>query len=432
MQPANQLFELLGPISPLASRDGPANSVSFAGDAQQENAGGGFTAQSRPARAPFGERVNTFEFGRPSLKGAADFKPFSALAARPPLPCADAAATPASAAETATGGATPMSTSAADDAVSPSSSVGPGSVTPLAGAAAALLPAMTPLPSTPLPAAAAAPRRSSVADTLLWRDPVSTVIAFALGAGAYFGARAALAGSAGVTPTSAVAYALLAHLGFNFLRFFCSARWHAAAMWEGSAWTDAAAERAVRVVRRAAALHDAFLSARDPHVTLAVVLALWTVAWLGTAFTAHQLAVGSYLAAFTLPPLYAANKAAVDGSLSAAYAATLGRIDAAEMPRTTRLGALLAALVALALSSSWAQTAIGALVAATYWRTTLRPADVAAIRTAAEPLTADVAQSVRKVRARLSAALDDARALVGTTGGPRTRTAPRTGKHRAT
>jgi hypothetical protein len=62
MQPANQeLFErLLGPISPLGagSRDGPANSVSFAGDLQQENAGGGFTAQSRPARAPFGERAS--------------------------------------------------------------------------------------------------------------------------------------------------------------------------------------------------------------------------------------------------------------------------------------------------------------------------------------------------------------------------------------
>jgi hypothetical protein len=374
-----------------------------------------------------------------------------------------------------------MSTSAAKEATTPSS-VGIGSVTPLAGVAASLLPAVTPLPSTPAPAAAAAPQRSSVADTLLWRDPVSTTIVFALGAAAYFGARSALAGGAGVSPTSAAAYLLLANLGINFVRFFCSARWHAAAMWEGSAWTDAAAERAVRAVRRAAALHDTFLSARDPHTTLGVsgwsghelgwngwrqglpaasttegpgqppppsplatpeppaslpatppkvALTLWTVAWLGTVWTAHQLAVGAYLAAFTLPALYSANRAAADRALSAAYAATLGRIDAAEMPRTTRLLALLAALAALALGSTWAQTAIGALVAATYWRTTLRPADVAAIRTAAEPLTADVAHSVRKVRARLSAVLDDARAMVGTTGGPSTRTAPRTARHHA-
>jgi hypothetical protein len=99
---------------------------------------------------------------------------------------------------------------------------------------------------------------------------LSSAFLFALGLGVYFTAAWAMRGGAPVTPTSAVAYLLLAHLGINFLRFFCSARWHAACLWEGSASADAAAEAAVRMVRRASALHDAYLSSKDPHVTLAV------------------------------------------------------------------------------------------------------------------------------------------------------------------
>jgi hypothetical protein len=134
--------------------------------------------------------------------------------------------------------------------------------------------------------------------------------------------------------------------------------------------------------------------------------------------------VGAYLAAFTLPALYAANRAAADARLAVLYASTLGRIDAMEMPRTTRLLVLLVLLAGLFLLSTWAQFGIGALVAATYWRTTLKPADVEAIRDAAAPLTHEAARSVRKVRARLSLALDDARALCSTAG-PASRTASR-------
>jgi hypothetical protein len=50
--------QYLGPCSPMGSKDnGPARSVSFQHDLQ-ENAASGFTAQSRPARLPFGERVS--------------------------------------------------------------------------------------------------------------------------------------------------------------------------------------------------------------------------------------------------------------------------------------------------------------------------------------------------------------------------------------
>lgn len=263
------------------------------------------------------------------------------------------------------------------------------------------------------------------ADVFLWRDPVSTAVIFALGCGAYAAASWALSGGAPVAPTSAVAYALLAHLGLNFVRFLLSARWHAASMWEGSAWADGLAERAARSVRRAAALHDALLSNRDPHATLAVALGLWALAWLGATFTARELLVGGWLAAFTLPALYDRRRAAVNARLARARRATLGRLDAAEMPRTARLLALTAALTALFFLSTWAQFGIGFLVAAAYWRTTLAPADVEAIRSAAGPLTHEVTRSVRKVRARLSSALDDARALCGSTAGPASRTASR-------
>lgn len=157
---------------------------------------------------------------------------------------------------------------------------------------------------------------------------------------------------------------------------------------------------------------------------------MWALAWLGATFTAHQLLVASYFAAFSLPALYARNKRAADAQLSALYGASLGRIDALEMPRTARLLALTGALCGLFFLTTWAQFGIGFLVAATYWRTTLAPAEVEAIRSAAEPLTSEVTHSVRKVRARLSSALDDARALCGSTAGPAARTASRFGNKR--
>lgn len=136
----------------------------------------------------------------------------------------------------------------------------------------------------------------------------------------------------------------------------------------------------------------------------------------------------AYLGAFTVPSIYAANRAAINAKLSALHSATLGHIDSMEMPRTTRLLALLVCLALLLIFTTWAQFAIGVLVAATYWRTTLAPADVEAIRTVAEPLTHDLTRSVRKVRARLSSVLDEARVRVSTAG-PATRTAPRTKPH---
>ena len=140
--------------------------------------------------------------------------------------------------------------------------------------------------------------------------------------------------------------------------------------------------------------------------------------------------MAAYFAAFTLPALYAARRAKADAALASVYGATLGRIDAMEMPRTARMLALSASVVVMLLFTTWAQTAIGLLVAATYWRTTLAPADVEAIRTAAEPLTAEVTMSVRKVRARLESVLDDARALCSNAG-PSARTATRTKRHAA-
>lgn len=140
--------------------------------------------------------------------------------------------------------------------------------------------------------------------------------------------------------------------------------------------------------------------------------------------------VAAYFAAFTLPPLYARNRAAADRAARAAYGATLGRLDRAEMPRTARLLALSCALLAMLVLTTWAQAAVAALVAATYWRTTLAAADVDAIRTAAAPLTADVTRSVRKVRARLEGVLDEARAMCSTAG-PASRALARTGRRHA-
>jgi hypothetical protein len=69
--------------------------------------------------------------------------------------------------------------------------------------------------------------------------------------------------------------------------------------------------------------------------------------------SANQLLLLGYLGAFFVPALYVANRTTIDAGLSALHHATLGRIDAMEMPRTTRLLVLLAGLLTLLVCTTW-------------------------------------------------------------------------------
>lgn len=71
-------------------------------------------------------------------------------------------------------------------------------------------------------------------------------------------------------PAAVLCYALLADLALSFLRSLVSAAWRDRGLWAHSEAAEAAAQLASAAVRQAAAVHDDFLSARDPVLTLKV------------------------------------------------------------------------------------------------------------------------------------------------------------------
>jgi hypothetical protein len=63
-----------------------------------------------------------------------------------------------------------------------------------------------------------------------------------------------------------------------------SASWQSKTVWSGSAVIASATKLAADGLNQFAQAHDAFLSARDPTVTLRVAATLWGLAVLGKVF----------------------------------------------------------------------------------------------------------------------------------------------------
>jgi hypothetical protein len=69
---------------------------------------------------------------------------------------------------------------------------------------------------------------------------------------------------------AALAYALLLELGINFFRSVFSLKWQENAVWLNSHMLKSATQALDRLVQQIAWLHDSYLSAKNPLVTLKV------------------------------------------------------------------------------------------------------------------------------------------------------------------
>jgi hypothetical protein len=64
---------------------------------------------------------------------------------------------------------------------------------------------------------------------------------------------------------------------YNFVVFLLSKSWHESSMWGSADWTLALANKAAAAVKGAAALHDAYLSTKDPQVGHCISLSSVTI-----------------------------------------------------------------------------------------------------------------------------------------------------------
>ena len=83
---------------------------------------------------------------------------------------------------------------------------------------------------------------------------------------------------------AAISYCFLLDLSLNTLRGMVSAQWQDKAAWGSSSLIKTAADTARAAVLKMADLHDQFLAARDPVLTLRLACAFAALSVLGNIF----------------------------------------------------------------------------------------------------------------------------------------------------
>ena len=88
-----------------------------------------------------------------------------------------------------------------------------------------------------------------------------------------------------------IAYVILFSISVNFIRSVVSVQWQTRCAWVNSPSVKSIALQAEGFVMQIAALHDRYLSARDPILTLKVTLLLWGLVYLGYTLRSVMLSL---------------------------------------------------------------------------------------------------------------------------------------------
>ena len=152
-----------------------------------------------------------------------------------------------------------------------------------------------------------------------------------------------------------------------------------------------------------AALHDEFLTAKDPSMALKVGVLLWSGAVIGRYVGIWTLAATIFALAFTVPYGLAHNAHVLNAAMSEVSRAVKSRWQGLGLTRRQQAMILFSSICILWLRSSWSSRLIGMLLGTLAIRCNLKPAEMDVIRQHAAPLTTTV-----KLRAaRLSMVASD-------------------------
>ncbi|GAB4823546.1 hypothetical protein N2152v2_010592 [Parachlorella kessleri] len=265
------------------------------------------------------------------------------------------------------------------------------------------VPEDTPFTAADTPAPAR--QRSSqelLQEVLLFSNPAVSGLVLLAGTALIAGVHFLLSASP-LTFLSALSYLLLADVALNFLCSLVLRKWSEQGQWSGSTAVRALVERLASAVDLTCQAHDQFLSARDPVVTLRVACGLWLLAVVGSYLSLWNVVTLAFILAFTIPVGYQTYKAPINILVQNVTRIVKSRWDALGLSRKQKAAGLSVLLIMLWVRSSWSTRLVALLVGALAVRCHLKPAEVDAIRTHAEPYT----QSVKKSARRLSIAATD-------------------------
>ncbi|EIE20701.1 hypothetical protein COCSUDRAFT_54200 [Coccomyxa subellipsoidea C-169] len=236
-----------------------------------------------------------------------------------------------------------------------------------------------------------------VQDVLRWRNPAVSALAFLLGGFCCLAGEYIISGNHTVTPLKAISYCILFDLGLNTVRSMVSAQWQDKAAWGSSSLIKTAAETAKVAVLKVADLHDQFLAARDPLLTLRIASAVSALSVLGGIFSFWRLVSLAFFGAFAAGAVYETYGKEITSFLQTATTQIKERWQALALSRRHKAVALTVALWILWVNVNWAARAQALLLGALTVRCNLKPAEVNAIISHAEPYMHSAKKRARRM-----------------------------------
>ncbi|CAK0770026.1 hypothetical protein CVIRNUC_003726 [Coccomyxa viridis] len=242
-----------------------------------------------------------------------------------------------------------------------------------------------------------------VRDVLQWKTPALSALVLLGGGFCALAGEFILRGDHTVTPLKAMSYLVLGDLAVNTLRSMVSAQWQDKAAWSTSSAIAAMAEGAKQVVFKVARGHDDLLAAKDPVLTLRLAGGLCLLALLSNIFSMWRLICLAFFGAFAWGVTWDMYGVQISSHVHKAIDALQERWQALKLSRRSKAAALAAASLCIWTSTGWTMRLQVLLLGALTVRCNLKPAEVDAIITRAEPYM----HSAKKRARRLSVVASD-------------------------
>lgn len=236
-------------------------------------------------------------------------------------------------------------------------------------------------------------------DIILYKDPALSFLIIIAGVLSLGTIQFIFNGPHTMTFLSAVSYLMLIDLSINFIKSTFSS--NSTGTWRNSIHTLLSYTETT--LEHVATIHDQYFTCKDPALALKVAACLWSLAILGRYLSIWTLATLIFVSLFTIPyslQTFHEPIAAISKNISTIISC---RWNSLGLSRKQKFLAMGLAIFYVWMNMSWSSRCVAVLVTALAVRCTLKPAEVAALREHAAPLT----MSVKKRAARLSIAATD-------------------------
>jgi len=236
--------------------------------------------------------------------------------------------------------------------------------------------------------------QDAVVDIFLYKNPALSYTVCASGVFALALGHYAMSSNNSLTFVSTICYLLLLNLGYNVTKSFVAMTW--IKNWRGSTAAAAITDRATAAINAAAALHDRYLTSRDPVLSAKAGASLWALAIAGQYFSFWNLVTVGFFASFIVPVVYKSHKATLHTAMAAATTEAVSAWNSMGLSVKAKLLFISIAVSLFWWFASWSTRLCALLMMALFVKCFLKPAEMEALRKYTEPYAMSAKKSVNK------------------------------------